>query len=310
LAPAVEVHPFITETLPQREEPLRNIELRELIDFWKHPSKYFVRQRLGLNLRDRGFCLEDDEPFVPTALEMYPLKQELLAQELDREVLPFELFEARGILPSGVTGQLQLESMRAEMEELAEKVGEKIGDGTKDPPISLDLTLPGYTLTGTIENVYNGHAVFFRPANLSPKDYLRAWTEHLAFCLHNQGDKTETMLFGRDGQATFDPVSSPAAELRTLCDLYRKGLSQPLRFFPLASMAFAESTVLGQGDPIKKAHEKWEGPFRRVGKREGEKDDPYFKLCFDGLKPFADPFAEIALKVFKTMLSRLKRDEL
>src|SRR5205085_8052973 len=95
LAPAVEVHPFITEPLPEREEPLRNIELRELIDFWKHPSKYFVRQRLGLNLRDRGFCLEDDEPFVPTALEMYPLKQELLAQELDHEVLPFELFEAR-----------------------------------------------------------------------------------------------------------------------------------------------------------------------------------------------------------------------
>jgi exodeoxyribonuclease V gamma subunit len=309
LSPASEVHPFITEPLPQLEEPLRNLELRELIDFWKHPSKYFVRQRLGLNLRDRGFSLDDDEPFVPTALEMYPLKQELLAQELDREALPFELFEARGILASGAIGQLQLKSMRGEMEKLAQKVGEKIGDGKKDPPVSIDLILPGYTLTGTIENIYGGKAVFFRPANLSPKDYLRAWVEHLALCLHNQGNKTETLLIGRDGQVTFDSVSSATAALRTFCDLYLEGLSKPLRFFPMASMAFAEATISGRGDPIKKAREKWDGPYRRVGKREGEKDDSYFKLCFDGLDPFADPFAEIALKVFETMLSHLRPND-
>ena len=300
---ATEVHPFISESLPQLAEQPRNLELRELIDFWKNPAKYFVRQRLGLNLRDRGFCLDDDEPFVPTALEMYPVKEELLAQELDREILPFELFDARGLLPSGIVGQRQLESMRAEMGKLAGNVRKKIGEGKKDRPISIDLALSEYTLTGTIENIYGGQVVNFRPAKLNPKDYLRAWIEHLALSLQNQGDqKTVTMLIGRDGAATFGPITSPQDELRVLCDLYIEGLSRPLSFYPNASMAFADAIVSRQGDPIKKACEKWDGPYRRVGKREGEKDDLYFKLCFHGLDPFVDPFAEIARKVFETML--------
>lgn len=309
LAPVVEAHPFISGPLPQRGEPARNLELRELIDFWRNPAKYFVRQRLGLNLRDRGFCLDDNEPFVPTALEIYPVKQELLTQELDGEDLPFEIFEARGVLPSGFVGRLQLESIRAEMEKLAGKVGEKIGDGKKDPPVSIDLILPGYTLTGTLENMYGGQAVHFRPANLQPKDHLRAWIEHLALSLQNPSDKAETMLVGRDGAVTFDPVSSATTELRTLCDLYLTGLSQPLRFFPQASMAFADAILRRQKDPIKKAHAKWEGQYRRVGKREGEKDDPYFALCFENSDPFEDPFADIALKVFETLLNHSRPDD-
>ena len=128
--------------------------------------------------------------------------------------------------------------------------------------------------------------------------------------LQNQSDqKTKTILIGKDDAVTFGPISSAQDELRILCDLYLEGLSRPLRFFPGASMAFADAIVSGRGDPVKKAYGKWEGPFRRVGKREGEKDDPYFARCFDGPNPFDDPFAEIALKVFKTMLSRLERDE-
>lgn len=306
LGRSVEAHPFISEPLPEGEEPFRNIELRELIDFWRNPSKYFIRQRLGLNLRDRGFCLDDDEPFVPTALEMYPLKQELLGHELDGDSLPFALFEARGILPSGVIGQLHLESIRSETAKLAKKIGEKIGDGKKDPPLNIDLVLAAYTLTGTIENIYAGQLVHFRPANLQAKDYLRAWIEHLALSLQNPTVKTRTILIGRDRAATLDPVSSAATELRTLCDLYLTGLSQPLHFFPQSSMAFADSEG---GDPIKKAREKWDGPYRRVGKREGEKDDPYFSLCFEGKNQFEDPFGEIAHRVFETMLTHLKREE-
>ena len=117
------------------------------------------------------------------------------------------------------------------------------------------------------------------------------------------------MLIGRDGAVTFGPITSPQDELRVLCDLYLEGLSRPLSFYPNASMAFADAIVSGQGDPLKKAYDKWDGPYRRVGKREGEKDDLYFKLCFEGLDPFAHPFAEIARKVFETMLRNRELNE-
>ena len=48
--------PFITDPLPQIEELNRNVELRELIDFWGNPSRYFVRSRLGLTLRKTGIA--------------------------------------------------------------------------------------------------------------------------------------------------------------------------------------------------------------------------------------------------------------
>ena len=75
--------PFITEALPQIEESNRNLELRELIDFWGNPSKYFVRRRLGLTLRKTDDCLSDNEPFELDNLEKYLIKQELLEEELE-----------------------------------------------------------------------------------------------------------------------------------------------------------------------------------------------------------------------------------
>jgi len=300
-----ETRPFIGDLPPRATEQPCNIELGELISFWKNPSSYFVRRRLGLNLRDRGFCLDDDEPFVPTSLEMYPLKQELLTQELDGETLPFELFEARGLLPSGFVGRLSLDAMRTEIRKMAANVRRRIRDGRKDLPITIDLALPDYTLTGTIENVYNGKVVNFRPANLNPKDFLRTWIEHLVLSLQNTSDQeTRTILIGKDDAVAMPPIASAENELRNLCDLYLEGLSRPLRFFPGASMAFAHAFVSKEGDPIAKAKEKW-SPYHR----EGEKDDPYFARCFDGPDPFEDPFSEIALKVFKTMLTHLERDE-
>jgi exodeoxyribonuclease V gamma subunit len=302
----VEFRPFLTEPLPPPDEPLRNIELHELIRFWKHPSEYFLRQRLGLNLRDRGFCLDDDEPFQPTPLELYQLRQDLLTQELDRETLPFEVFQARGLLPPGEIGRLQFESIHAEIRKLAEKVRDKIGAGKKDLPISIDLILPEYTLTGTIENVYGGNNVHFRPANLATKDYLRAWIEHLVLSVHQAGDQPiQTKLIGRNGARTFGEIPYAREQLLVLCDLFIEGQSQPIPFLPRASMAFAEATVFRQGDPTKKARDEWD-PWGR----DGEKSDPALRHCFKGLDPLADPFSEIALKVLQTMLRRMAAEEL
>jgi exodeoxyribonuclease V gamma subunit len=300
-AQPIEIQPFLAGPLPPSGEPSPNLELRDLINFWRHPSEYFVRNRLGLDLKDRGFSLEDDEPFEPTPLALYPLRQELLTQELDGETLPVELYEARGILSSGVIGRLQLGSIRTDIQKMAENVRGKIGNRKRDPAALIDLTLPAYTLTGTIENLYGGQNVHFRPAKLQPKDYLRAWIEHLALCVGRKGEKT--ILIGRDGAVTFRPVSPAQEELENLCDLFLLGLSQPIRFFPSTSMAFAEATASGERDSFRMAREKWD-PYRR----QGEKDDPYFQRCFDGLDPFEDPFAEISLKVFKTMFEQMERD--
>lgn len=303
--------PFITDPLPQIEESNRTLELRELIDFWKNPSKYFVRKRLGLSLWERDDCLSDNEPFQLDNLEQYLIKQELLEDELETgELLPPLVFQARGILPAGVIGELQLRSMRLEVRKLAEVVQSHIDGGKKDEPVDVDLQLKTFRLGGKIHFLYQGKSVLFRTAKLNPKDHLRAWIEHLVLCARSEDSKTETVLIGRDAVVTFGHVTTARAELQTLCELFWQGLTVPLRFFPASGMAFVEAELSGKGDPFKKAIDKWDGMWRKNEKREGEKDDVFIARCFDGSDSLDERFAVLARIVFTPMLQHTKKEEL
>ena len=245
-ARASEMPPFITDPLPEIEEQTRNLELRELIDFWGNPSRYFVRRRLGLTLRDTGYSLSDNEPFQLTALEKYPIKQELLATELEaNQPLSSEVLEARGLLPPGVIGELQLRSMRVEIQKLAPIVQSHIGGGGKDEPVSIDLELDAFSLSGKVNSLYGGRSIHFRTAKLNPKDHLRAWIEHLALCAVGEDKEPRTVLIGRDAVVTFSHVPSARVELQILCELFWQGLTLPLPFFPASAMAFVEAELAG-----------------------------------------------------------------
>lgn len=306
-----EIAPFIKDPLPRNEEQSRNLELSELIDFWRNPSQYFVRRRLGLTLREADSCLSDQEPFQPTPLEMYPIKQELLLGELEgAESSPVEVLQARGTLPPGSIGELQLRAMRANVQKLAGTVRSKINSRGKDEPLSVYLELEDFTLSGKINSLYGGQSVHFRPANLNPKDYLRAWIEHLALCASASGRQTSTVLIGRDAVVTFGPVPAAHLELQTLCTEFWKGLTFPPPFFPASAMAFVEAEMTGSGKPYNKAREKWYGPWRKRGKREGEKDNVFIARCFNLSDPFNESFTTIARAIFRPMLQHATREEL
>ena len=301
---------FITEALPQIEESTRNLELCELIDLWGNPSKYFVKRRLGLTLRKTDDCLSDSEPFDLNNLEKYLIKQELLEEEFEAgQLLPPAVFQERGILPPGVIGEIELRSMRTEVQTLTEVIQSYIGKGHKDEPIDVHLELEAFSLSGKVNSLYGGRCVHFRTAKLNPKDHLRAWIEHLALCAPGESDEPQTVLIGRDALVTFSPVPSARAELQTLCELFWQGLMLPLRFFPASAMAFVEAEVTGEGNPDSKARAKWYGAWRN-GKAEGEKDDLFISRCFDMPDPLDKSFRELARTVFKPLFQYSKRKEL
>jgi exodeoxyribonuclease V gamma subunit len=308
---ATAMPPFITDPLPQIEEAKRSLELRDLIDFWKNPSKYFVRKRLSLSLWENDDTLSDNEPFELDHLDQYHIKQELLADELETgELLPPAVFQARGILPAGAMGELQLRSMKLEVEKLAKIVEGHIRNGKKDEPIDVDLQLETFRIGGKIHSLYRGKSVLFRTAKLNPKDRLRAWIEHLVLCALAKSGEAETVLIGRDKVVTFGGVASARAELQTLCELFWQGSTLPLRFFPASALAFVEAELKGVKNPFSKARAKWDGMYRRNEKREGEKDDVFIARCFDGPDLLDERFAALARIVFTPMLQHAKEEEL
>jgi len=308
---ATEMPPFITDPLPQTEEADGSVELRDLIDFWKNPARYFVRKRLGLSLWENDDCLSDIEPFDVDHLERYHIKQELLANELETEAsLAPEVFQSRGILPAGTMGELHLRSMRLEVQTLLEVVRRHIATGKKDEPVDVDLQLKSFRLGGKISSRYGGKCVHFRTANLKAADYLRAWIEHLALCALTGENQPETVLIGRDAQVTFGRVPSPRVVLQTLCERFSEGLTLPLRFFPESGLAFADTERSRKGDPSKKARDKWLGPYPQKGeKRRGEKDEVFIARCFDR-DSLDERFAALARLIFDPILEHSKREEL
>jgi exodeoxyribonuclease V gamma subunit len=304
---ASEMPAFITDPLPQIEEMNHNLELGELIDFWGNPSRYFVRRRLGLTLRNTGYSLSENEPFHLSPLDKYPIRQELLTKELEAgQPLSSEVLEAGGLMPPGVMGELELRSMRVEIQKLAPIVQAHIGGGTKDESVPIDLELDEFRLSGKLNSVYGGRSVHFRTAKLNPKDHLRAWIEHLALCATSQGKESKTVLIGRDAVVTFRHVSTSHAELRTLCELFLRGLLLPLPFFPASGIAFVEAELSRSKDPFAKARSKWNGLWRQTG----EKDNVFIARCFDVSDPLDDRFAELARRVLTPMLQHATREEL
>jgi len=306
--PVTEPPPFITDPLPSMEES--SVELRELIAFWKNPPRYFVRKRLGLSLWENDDCLGDIEPFDVDHLERYHIKEELLANELEKGAsLSREVFQARGILPAGTMGELHLRSMKLEVQSLLKVVQDHIATGVKDEPVVVDLPLETFRLGGKIHSRYGGKCVHFRTAKLKGADHLRAWIEHLALGALAEGDQPETVLIGSDAFVTFGRVPSPRAILQTLCEHFAEGLTLPLRFFPESSLAFVQAERSGRGDPFTKANDKWEGMYRKNEKRRGERDDVFISRCFEG-DSLDEDFAELARRIFGPILEHSKREDL
>src|SRR4029079_19123073 len=113
----------------------------------------------------------------------------------------------------------------------------------KLPPLSFDLEIGGWQLFGTVQNIYEDALIRYRPAIIRPKDFLRAWIDHLVLQAAAPEDYPRvTILFGKDEQQRFAPVANARAILESLLDLYGRGLRAPLPFFPATSWAFMERT--------------------------------------------------------------------
>jgi Exonuclease V gamma subunit len=102
--------------------------------------------------------------------------------------------------------------------------------------------------------MYGQNGVHYRCANLNLRDRISAWVENLArSAADSQGD-FKTILIGKDEIISWVLVPTAANLLRDLCDLYWRGLHQPVPFFPESGFAYvaAEHKRAGNLSPRQK----------------------------------------------------------
>jgi exodeoxyribonuclease V gamma subunit len=293
--PVTVSRPFVESPLPREtaaEEKV--IELRELIYFWGHPAKYFIRQQLGFKLGDTARCLAAEESFELDQREKYPLKQELLAASLgfSPEVSALA-FAARNLLAPGTMGDLQFRSLDGEVEQFAQVVRAHLTLAEKRPPRDVKLVLGEFTLGGRLNSVYGPGGLHFRCAQLKPPDRLRAWIEHLALCASGAGDQCQTILIGTDAVVTFNHVADSAHRLETLCRGFVAGARRPLPFFAASALAYADAAQAPDQDPLREARKKWDGGWHVPG----ESADAYIVRCFGAGADLPAEFIVLAREV-------------
>ena len=297
--------PFCAEPLPAPDgEGAAEISLTALARFLRHPTAFFLRERLGILTWDEDDTLSDDEPFALGTLEAYQLEAEWLEERLGgrAEAAHGALLRARGDLPAGRFGDLAWQTVADAVAPLADVLAPQLAAARQVP---IDLEIAGRRLVGTLRRAMPQGLVRYTVGKLKPKHLLDAWVEHLALlAVAPDGIGLQTQIVARDRTFVLGAVDEPASQLAALVGLYAEGLREPLPFFPATSHDFAVNAA----DPDKarrKALETWQGSEFLA--RQGitpEGDDPANRIAWGHrVDPFAPRFAALAEAVYGPLLA-------
>jgi exodeoxyribonuclease V gamma subunit len=324
---------FLDAPLSEPEAEWRTVDVAALAEFFCNPAKWLVTRRLGLRLEEREEVLEEVEPFEVESLDGYAIRQDLVELGLKGVRLQdgLQLMKASGRLPLGEAGAVYFRGLQADVQAFLEQLQPHLGEGYL-APVPVDCVLGEFSLIGAIRRLTARGSMHYRCASIKAKDLLRWWVQHLvlntvllskADCRRGDGSPPRTInhqlskpsiprsavLVGRE-QVLGAPQLDNAPELLAgLLDLYWKGLTRPLKFFPQTAWAYAEAARKQESgdskrDPTGAARLIWEGnSFNRI---PGECEDAYLDLCFRNVNPLDEEFQQIARAVFEPLLSVLE----
>jgi exodeoxyribonuclease V gamma subunit len=290
---------FFTKSLSTPTDEFRKLEIETLCAFFSHPVRFLLQRRLGIYLDESTDSVDEKENFSINGLEKYKIEQDLLKNRLSGldldDMLPVQ--RATGTLPHGNIGKVRYRELSIDAEIFANKL-ENVTEGKKINSLDIDYEGAGFKITGKMSDIHEQGLIIFRYATVKPKDYLRAWIYHLLLC--SIGDSKcppKTTLLGSNLVYEIDPVQNPEEFLEHLLQVYWKGLSELVPFFPATSYKYAhlllEKEIL-EYDALENARKTWEGNDFNAG----ESNDLYFDLCFRKIDPLNDEFQRISTEIF------------
>ena len=237
-----EPRPFLPAPLPPREPgPLA---LDDLVRFVQHPTRAFLRQRLGISVGDYSDEIADALPVELDALERWDVGERLLGAVLDgtdgRTAILAEI--AAGKLPPGQLGYPVVQEIWQDVDVIAQRARAVIG-AAEPGSVDVKVDVAGRRLTGTVAGVRGSLLTLVTYSRVNPRHRLGAWVRLLALCAC--GDEYEAVTVGRSSHgvtvARLPRLSRADAleQLEVLLDLYDRGMNEPLPLACRTSAAFA-----------------------------------------------------------------------
>ncbi len=295
---------FFIAPLAPPEETLREVTLEQLTAFFRNPSRYLLRNRMGITLPRAEEELADDEPFLPDipgrsalAGRLLPI---LLTETAPDSAAIRRLAAAGTEWPDGALGEVVLERELESLTRFADDVRHATAEPVLPPhQVTIQLEIDGETwrVHAGFADLRRQGLVRWRYDQERAGHLLEAWIAHLLLCADPApGVETVTRCLWLDAPRRFEPRPDARERLTDLVQLYKRGLIEPLPFFPKAAWKFVSS---GQRESAARA--AWQvtkdKPF-------AEAADAAYQLAFRGVAdPLADTdFYDVAAAIFEPML--------
>jgi len=284
--------PLWTEPLAEPEPLWRAVELSRLLDFFRHPARFLLRERLAALLPEQAVLPAPREPFLLEQWVDARIRQRLLeAREHGQqamEVLP--LVRAAGLLPHGTLGELLYWREAGMLQPLLKALDSAPGKLAEPPPVILELQ--GFRLHGWLDGVTVEGRLAHGVHPLNPRQRLALWIQHLVLnCLGLSGVAPVSRWLGLGEPLRLRPVLDADQRLAELLELYWQGLRAPLPAFPRSGWAWLEA---GGESGLEKAWQCWHGGYNH----DGEGMDPYYRLLYHGQDPIDADFVALAARIW------------
>ena len=197
--------------LPEPDPEWRQVSINQLIQFYHHPARYLMQQRLGLQLGVSEEVLDSREPFSLDGLSAWQLRQLVLEQRLNGDALQTikPMIDATGVLPQGTVGEMSFQDQATKVETFVEKL---LPDYPNDfiDSIPVELSLGEFSLLGQLEGCSSAGLFQYRLGKLKGGELLAVWCRHLVLnCIKPQGVVCESRWFTEDAEIHLLPVAEP-----------------------------------------------------------------------------------------------------
>jgi exodeoxyribonuclease V gamma subunit len=249
--------PFLAPPLawPPDEEAgtTQDVELASLVTAMQHPVGAFVRDRLGVTLREATELAEDRLPLEVDGLTRWAAGDRILRAALAGADLAVASAaeRRRGHLPPAALGQQVAAEVHAEAAAVQRAAAGYLTEPPRNVAVTVDLPC-GRRLTGAVE--VRGQLVAAATyAGLSAKRRLQAWLELLAVAADGTVPVRGAVVVGRRRATTrlrAPDQDQARALLAAAVELYDEAMTEPLPLPLTTSWEYARLRLRGRSREI------------------------------------------------------------
>jgi len=211
-----------------RKIEYNNINISELITFWKNPIKYFFKKRLHITLNTINTINLYQENFGITKLNNYIISSNMIDYLLMRKNTNqlFLYYQYKGIIPRGNLGKIYWKNKLSIIKSLYNNIRLV---KTKLKKKEFYININKYTLYGSLNNINTTGLLRWKPAIIQNKDMISLWLEHLVYCsIYQNGN---SIILGLNNKClTFEQLNTEQAKylLNQYIMGYIEGMNIPI----------------------------------------------------------------------------------